>query len=102
MLDLGARCRLDFDEVERSIGPKDEDVGTDDAVVREKAGLEDDRSPGGESGLGGLEGAGPLHGVLIQEQSTGEALACDTANGVALGEDALLSWGDWRDEVAAM
>ena len=102
VLDLGARRRLDFDEVERGIGPEDEDVGTDDAVVREKAGLEDDRSASGESGLGGLEGAGPLHGVLIQEKATGEALACNAANGMALGEDAFLGWGDWRDEVAAM
>jgi hypothetical protein len=102
VLDLGARRRLDFDEVERGIEPKDEDVGADDAVVGEKAGLVDDRSPSSKGGLSGLEGVGPLHGVFIQEKATREALACNTANSMALGEDALLGWGDRRDEVAAM
>jgi hypothetical protein len=102
MLDLGARRRLDFDEVESGIGPENEDIRSDDAVVCEKAGLVDNRSASSKGGLGGLEGASPLHGILVQEKATGEALACDTANGMALGKDAFLGWGDRRDEVAAM
>ena len=102
VLDLGVRRRLDFDEVERGIRPEDEDVGADDAVVGEKARLEDDWSPRSKGGLGGLEGAGPLHGVFIQEKAAREKLACKAANVMALREDTLLGLGDWRDELAAM
>src|SRR5208282_2648146 len=68
VFDLGARRRLDFDEIERGIGPEDEDIRPDDAVVCEETGLVDDRGACSEGGLGGLEGAGPLHGVLIQKK----------------------------------
>jgi hypothetical protein len=102
VFDLGACRRFDFDEVKGGIGPEDEDVRTDNAVVCEEARLVDDGSASGEGGLGGLEGVGPLHGVLVQEKATGEALAGDTANGMALGEDAFLGWRDRRDEVATM